>query len=766
MAYYKINASHKKEMKIKLISINFILLVLFYASFAFAGDYEDGVAAFNAGHDDQAFGLIKPLADAGDAKSQNFVGFMYSIGIGDNPTDEKSTQYYKLSAEQGYQNAQENLARLYLSGQGVKKSTELAIKWYEKAASQGSKTAEKELHKLQPPKFNKGFSLYNNKRANKENKPLTGNQIVKLINQGNDAFVAGDSQKSLEIFKQVAQAGNAIAQTNLSIQYAYGIGTTINKEKALYWLNKALAQDYYNAYYLTGKFHLNGIFYPKSKLKAHEYFMQAKQRGSIESLYELGKINEDWHNLSKALKFYKQAAEADYPEAQAMMGLIHEGNSKDYINENIVTVDLEKSMQWYLKAAQNGFHYAIYMTGYNYEVGRGVKKSLAKAQYWYKQCAKMGGQECVMSLSKEQQLIVKQEIYQIALTKAKAGDVKAQFALAQAFKYGDGVEKSTVQTEHWLSLAAEHNYSKAMAELAEIYANKIDDPQAIKKSNILYRKLAQKMQEPRVVVSRAIDAYEQGNYKLAFALAQPYADANNKFAQLIIGKMYNFGRGVETSKEKSESYFLKASEPSQDTLQKTVIPEAQYNLGFLYDYSYNNPQLAAKWYAKAATAEHPDALSALALLYDMGRGVAHDKNKVIALYARAEAAGDKRAASNKKTAQAELRIEQQQRYQSQLKAKNAEIKRLAKQAIEERKQAREQATIAVQTFNYPKPKKKFWSWNSFLSKVVNQTQSQRSHALDGWQPNPLPTWQPNSLKEYRKELDRKVDRAARGYSDY
>ena len=698
-------------------------LLLFHTLFSVAGTYDEGVAAFNAGHDNQAFQLVKPLADDGDAKAQNFVGFLYSIGIGDDPSAKSAAKYYKLAAEQGNQNAQENLARQYFSGQGVEKSEELAIKWYEKAAFQGSKTAEKELHKLRSSKFNKGFSLYNNKRANKENKPLTENQIVKLINQGHDALVAGDSQKSLEIWKQVAQAGNTIAQTNLSIQYAYGIGTTVNKDKALYWLNKALAQDYYNAYYLTGKLHLNGIFYPKSKLKAHEYFMQAKERGSIESLYELGKINEDWNNLSKALKNYKQAADADYPEAQAMLGLIYEGNSKDFINKNIVTVDLEKSMQWYLKAAQNGIHYAIYMTGHNYETGRGVNKSLAKAQYWYNQCAKMGGQECVMSLSKEQQLSIKQEIYQLALTKGKAGNANAQFALAEAYKYGEGVQKSSSQTEHWLNLSAEQNYPEAMAELAEVYANKTDDPQAIIKSNALYKKLAQKGMEPRAVVSRAIDSYDQGNYKLAFLLAKPYADSDNKFAQLLMGKMYDFGRGVATSKESAEFYLLKASEPTQDVLQKTVIPEAQYHLGFLYQYSYNNPQLAAKWYAKAATAEHPDALSALALLYDMGEGVAHDKNKVIALYVRAEVAGDKRAASHKKTAQAELRIEQRQHQLSQLNTKKAQRKRLAKQTVKERKQV----PTPVHTYNYPKPKKNKWSWSSVVSGVVNQKQSQRSY---------------------------------------
>ncbi len=740
-----------------------MLLYLFLPIQIYANNYQEGVAAFNSGQDAKAFQILKPLADSGDAKSQNMVGFLYFMGYGVDPSKKQATKYYQMAAEQGYADAQYNLARQYLNGYGVEKSTTQAIKWFEKAAALGIEDAAKKLEELQSVSIPKGFSLYKkSKDLSKGNKKLTQAQINQILKEGYAALESKEYSKTLAKWTEAANAGNAEAQTNLSMHYSYSIGVKLDKEKALYWLNKALAQNYSNAYQFTATLHLKGIFFPKSKSKAYEYYQEAANLGNLKSIYALGEINETWGNLDAAFKNYKKAAELGYPEAQAMMGLIYEGNSSAFNKKKFIPIDLEKSMYWFLKSAENGIHYSIYIVGYNYKTGRGVEKSLVKAHYWFKQCARMGGQECIMSMSKEEQLAFKKESFQLAQKLAKNGDSKAQYALAQAYKYGDGVNKSESQAKSWLIKAAAQNNSDAMVELAEIYAQNNDD-----RSDDLYKKLASKTMKPREVVSRAINAYVDGNYKLTFTLAKPYADIGNKYAQNIIGKLYNFGRGVAQSKQQSMNYFKKAATASQDIRQKEIIAEAQYNLGLLYQFSYNDPKQAAAWYRKATQAEHVDALMMLALLYSSGEGVIQDKNEAIALFARAETAGDEMAKTLKQTAQSELRIEKEQLRQSQLRVKRAErarTKKSTKIAVEQKRQDKaNQAYIAsLPTFSYPKPKKKFWSWNSFLSGVVNQQNKPRTYALDGWKPKPLPGWQPNHLEEFKRKMNDRIEEVS-GY---
>ncbi len=740
-----------------LMALYLILPIQIYAN-----NYEEGIAAFNSGQDAKAFEILKPLADSGDPKSQNMVGFLFVMGYGVDSSNKQATRYYQMAAEQGYADAQYNLARQYLNGSGVEKSTANAIKWFEKAAALGIEDATKKLKELQPTTIPKGFSLYKSKGSSKENKTLTQAEIIEIVHKGYLAYNSGDYSKSFEIWSKAAQAGDAVAQTNLSIQYSYGVGTELSKDKALFWLNKALAQNYSNAYQFTATLHLKGLFYPKSKSKAFEYYQEAANLGDLKSIYALGEINETWGNLDAAFKKYKKAAELGYPEAQAMMGLIYEGNSSAFKKEKFIPVDLEKSMHWFLKSAKNGFHYAIYTVGYNYKTGRGVEKSLVKAHYWFKQCARMGGQECVMSMSKEEQLAFKKESFQMAQKLAKNGDSKAQYALAQAYKYGDGVNKSESQARSWLIKSAAQNHPDAMLELAEIYAHNNDN-----RSDDLYKKLASKTMKSRAVVTRAINAYVNGNYKLTFTLAKPYADIGNKYAQNIMGKLYNFGRGVAKSKQQSMNYLKKAATATQDISLQEIEAEAQYNLGFLYQYSYNDPQQAASWYSKATQVEHVDALMALALLYSSGEGVIQDQNKTIALYARAEAAGDEIAKAYKQTAQSELRIEKEQLRKSQLRVKRAErarTKKSTKIAVEQNRQdkAKQAYITSLPTFSYPKPKKKFWSWSSFLSGVVNQQNNSRTYALDDWKPKSLPGWQPNHLEVFKRKMNDRIEKVS-GY---
>lgn len=98
----------------------------------------EGLAAFEAQDYTQAFRLLKPLADQGDAEAQCLIANLYHLGLGVGRDILAAIQWYRRSAEQGYGVASNNLAGLFKTGEhGDVPDPVETEKWYQKAREQG-----------------------------------------------------------------------------------------------------------------------------------------------------------------------------------------------------------------------------------------------------------------------------------------------------------------------------------------------------------------------------------------------------------------------------------------------------------------------------------------------------------------------------------------------------------------------------------------------------------------------------------------------------
>jgi len=122
--------------------------LLLAAAQSFAGPYEDGLAAGQRGDYATALRLLKPLAEQGDARAQNLLGFMYADGKGVPQDDAEAMKWYRKAAEQGHTIAQLNLGIMYDAGLGVTQDNAEAMKWIRKAAEQGFAAAQVYLGQL------------------------------------------------------------------------------------------------------------------------------------------------------------------------------------------------------------------------------------------------------------------------------------------------------------------------------------------------------------------------------------------------------------------------------------------------------------------------------------------------------------------------------------------------------------------------------------------------------------------------------------------
>lgn len=97
-----------------------------------------GLAAFEAKKYEEAFELLMPIAEQGNAEAQCIIGSMYDLGLGIESNVLEAVKWYNKSASQGYAVASNNLGTIYYSGkEGIVRNRAKASEWYQKARQQG-----------------------------------------------------------------------------------------------------------------------------------------------------------------------------------------------------------------------------------------------------------------------------------------------------------------------------------------------------------------------------------------------------------------------------------------------------------------------------------------------------------------------------------------------------------------------------------------------------------------------------------------------------
>ena len=117
--------------------MKFPLVVILSSAVCFAGDYEDGTAAFDRGDYAIALKKLHPLAEQGNALAQNSLGVMYVEGKGVSQDYDEAIRWFRNAADQGFAVAQYNLGGMYGRGEGVPRDFVLAFMSYDADLADG-----------------------------------------------------------------------------------------------------------------------------------------------------------------------------------------------------------------------------------------------------------------------------------------------------------------------------------------------------------------------------------------------------------------------------------------------------------------------------------------------------------------------------------------------------------------------------------------------------------------------------------------------------
>ncbi|GEM_PF-3374223 len=487
---------------------------------------------------------------------------------------------YKSAAEQGAVRAQYIMAMSYRQGKGVKEDVEQAAYWFEKAARQGDLKSQIMLYSI----YRYGIGVKSDEKvavrwlkkvATYRPTPRTTTQIKQRIND---------------------------AQYQLGLRYAVGRGVAIDQNAAANWFEKAAQSGHKLAQYQVAMRHLLGLTSaPDAQNTAFLYLNQAA------------------------------SGEHPFPRAQNQLGLYFE-------QQNLFS----KAVTWYRKAANADLASAQYNLGNMYLKGLGIQKDWYQAAYWFKKAAEKGSIRAQNNLgvlfAQDKELMGdKAQSFSYYQSAAQQGHAIAQYNLGMAYLEGTLTTKNTALAWKWLNSAKAQKVVAATYQIALMYEQGIhiskNDAKALELLQIAARANYAPAQYQMAL------RYEQGrgvkkSPEQAFAQYKKVAEQGDLTAQVKVASMYEKGQGIGQKFAQAAKWYEKAAEQNHIASMRKISFMLQHGQGLAQDQNK-----AFEWMNRAAKLDDAQAQFELAQLYQKGIGTQIDITSAMGWYGLAQESG-------------------------------------------------------------------------------------------------------------------------------
>jgi TPR repeat protein len=229
---------------------------------------------------------------------------------------------------------------------------------------------------------------------------------------------------NLEKSIPLAEKGSATQQYNLGYSYFKGeAGVAQDKEKGLYWLNRAAKGKSGAVHYKIGRLYETGDIFTKDINKAFEHYLLSGKSGdpygmtNLSVMYIEGRGVEK--NTEEGIKWAEKAGKNGFVNAQINLALLYSSQDKTLQNK-------EKALYWFGEAALKGSVLAQYELGKNHLKNKEYDKAF--------------------------------EYFDSAV---EGGNTNAMIMLAMMFEQGLATEKSSEKSLKLLQLAYQQGNKKA-----------------------------------------------------------------------------------------------------------------------------------------------------------------------------------------------------------------------------------------------------------------------------------------------------------------
>ena len=626
-----------------------------FLQYCFAACYHDGIGITQ--NYEQAYIWFRKSAIQGYARGQYILGMYYNGGFGIAKDMKKSVYWHRKSSFLGFNYAQYSLALCCESGVGLNKDITQAMLWYCEAENQGVMNAKEKIkHLLSCDPINNVNKIYFLDKLNREQykKALNGDaNLQKLIGKKHEQGLglAKNFQDAIRWYRKSANQAHSGGQYKVGFCYENGLGVTKSFVKAAKWYRMASEQGNLKA---RERFLLCEIEIPREKerllLEKSKQKSRREQREREEKL--LKKQKEDLERQKAELaeikqrelkaeqlrdserKIYEleqkrlhelaQRQQCELEKKQALLikkqQMIQKRRALGQWGElnidldGVLPVSRKKEQKIHYQQARElankGDAKAQYAVGECYRSGKGVKKSLEYACFWYQKSASGGCSD-------------------------------AQYQLANCYEYGKGVDVNHLSALQWYKAAAEHGNIKAKAK-KEFLMKGYNGEQEKEGETWSYN---EQMRQDKISsgqwggsnleLSELLSAMTKKEQQYYYEQTRKRANLGDAKAQYAICECYLSGSGVNKNLNYSKFWCEKAA--------KSGSIEAQYHLANCYEHGKGVRMDHAKAFQQYKIAGHNGSVDAqvrLGKLYSIFETVQTSESNSLNWYKKAALQGD------------------------------------------------------------------------------------------------------------------------------
>lgn len=486
---------------------------------------------------------------AGETWAIAYLGMLYESGLWVRRDYAAAAAHYRRAGEAGSIPAQWRLARFYNEGRGVPQDRAEARRW-----SQMHQVKNCEDHERDHAAFDPCDRLAADKYD------------AEAVAAGVDSFCMRHNAE-----RAVAACGAAVKREPSTARYrtqlARALAHTGRFDEARREAGVAAEKGSGAAMVLMGAMIQRGLGGPAREPEARLWYSKAADAGNVRGAALAGR--------PLAYPALTPASQAERGDARAQFNLAGQLEREEKYAE---------ALEWYRRAAAQGFGPAELNLAQMYEKGIGVPQDTAEARKRYRRRAGVGDGEAR---------------YRAAKLAADAGDWKEALA-----GYQRGVRDDEL---------------RSILDLGELHERGRGVKRDMKQALALYERAAERSAWARAKLG--ILYLEGKDYQKAHRWLRRAADDGNPGARNNLGWMYEHGLGVKADYRAARDLYLAglASDP------------ARGNLEALYESGRGAPSGAAavEWYRPGADAGIVPAQYRLGMIYRNGAGVPRDDRTAV-----------------------------------------------------------------------------------------------------------------------------------------
>ncbi len=187
--------------------------------------------------------------------------------------------------------------------------------------------------------------------------------------------------------RELAEAGDVVAQTEIGERYEHGRGVVQDYAVAVSWFRRAAEQDHAPGQAALGYMYDTGRGVAQADEAAFQWYRAAAAQGNARGQHNLGVMYRDGRGVvqddGEAVHWFRRSADQGDARGQGSLGWM-------YMNGRGVVQDDGEAVRWFRRSADQGDAYGQADLGSMYENGRGVRRDRVEAVRWYRRAAEQG----------------------------------------------------------------------------------------------------------------------------------------------------------------------------------------------------------------------------------------------------------------------------------------------------------------------------------------------------------------------------------------